>query len=84
MGKVSACISQGCTTIIRRADPFFGFKFLNFNICLFFFYFFFWGGRSEKINHFRGYEDFVDIFGGSSQNWTSFRSHISMYFMVFS
>ena len=22
-----------------------------------------------------GYEDFVDIFGGSSQNWTIFRGH---------
>ena len=37
--------------------------------------FFFWGGGG-------GYEDFVDIFGGSSQNWTSLRV-ISMHFRVF-
>ena len=31
----------------------------------------FWG-VFRKINIFGGYEDFVDIFGGSSQNWTIF------------
>ena len=31
---------------------------------------------------FGGYEDFVDIFGGSSQNWASLRI-ISMHFGVF-
>ena len=45
---------------------------------------FFWEGDSEKNEYFLGYEDFVDSFGGSSQNWASFRSHISMYFMVIS
>ena len=39
---------------------------------------------SERILIFLGYEDFVDIFWGSSQNWTSFRGHFSMYFKVFS
>ena len=34
------------------------------------------------MNIFGGYEDFVDIFGGSSQNWASFRV-ISMQFRVF-
>ena len=34
------------------------------------------------MNIFLGYEDFVDIFLGSSQNWTSLRV-ISMQFMVF-
>ena len=34
------------------------------------------------MNYFLGYEDFVDIFGGSAQNWTSFRV-ISMHFRVF-
>ena len=41
----------------------------------FFFYFFFWGGGGqEKWVLFEGvgYEDFVDIFGGSSQKLTSF------------
>ena len=51
---------------------FFGFKILNFNI--------FWG--FQKNEYFWGYEDFVDIFWGSSQNWASFRL-ISMHFRVF-
>ena len=34
------------------------------------------------MNIFEGYEDFVDIFGGSSQNWASLRV-ISMRFSVF-
>ena len=51
---------------------FFGFKILNFNIFLWF---------SEKMNIFWGYEDFVDIFFWSSQNWASLRV-ISMHFMV--
>ena len=34
------------------------------------------------MNIFGGYEDFVDIFGGSSQNWASLRV-ISMHFRVF-
>ena len=49
-----------------------GFKILNFNI--------FWVFR--KMNIFGGYEDFADIFGGSSQNWASLRV-ISMHFRVF-
>ena len=51
---------------------FFGFKILNFNIFLGF----------QKMNIFLGYEDFVDIFLGSSQNWASLRV-ISMQFRVF-
>ena len=43
---------------IRRLGPFFGFKILNFNI--------FWG--FQKNEYFLGYEDFLDIFWGSSQN----------------
>ena len=34
------------------------------------------------MNILGGYEDFVDIFGGSSQNWASLRV-ISMQFRVF-
>ena len=34
------------------------------------------------MNIFGGYEDFVDIFGGSSQNWASLRV-ISKHFRVF-
>ena len=48
---------------------FLGFKFLNFNIF----------GGFQKNEYFLGYEIFVDIFLGSSQNWTSFRG----YFYVF-
>ena len=44
---------------------FLGFKILNFNI--------FWS--FQKYDYFWGYEDFVDIFLGSSQNWTIFRGH---------
>ena len=54
---------------IRRLGPSFGFKILNFNI--------FWG--FQKNEYFLGYEDFVDIFLGSSQNWASLRV-ISMQF----
>ena len=44
---------------------FLGFKILNFNIF----------GGFQKNEYFGGYEDFVCIFGGSSQTWTSFRGH---------
>ena len=57
---------------IRRLGLIFGFKILNFNIF----------GVSRKMIIFWGYEDFVDIFGGSSQNWASLRG-ISMQFRVF-
>ena len=57
----------------------------------FFFFFFFLVQNSEfqyflgvfrKMNIFGEYEDFVDIFLGSSQNWASLRV-ISMQFSVF-
>ena len=32
-------------------------------------------GGFQKNKYFLGYEDFVDIFLGSSQNWTIFRVH---------
>ena len=54
---------------IRRLGPFFWVKSLNFK--------FFWG--FQKNEYVLGYEHFVDIFLGSSQNWTSFRG----YFYVF-
>ena len=44
---------------------FLGLKILNFNIF----------GGFQKTEYFCGYEDFVDIFWGSSQNWTIFRGH---------
>ena len=50
---------------IRRLGSFFLLKILNFNI---------FGGFSEK-NIFFVYENFVDIFWGSSQNWTIFSGH---------
>ena len=52
---------------------FLGFKFFYFNI--------FWG--FQKNEYSLGYEDFEDIFGGSSQIWTILRV-ISMHFVVFS
>ena len=57
---------------IRRLGPFFGFKILNFDIFL----------VLKKLNIFWGYEDLVDIFLGSSQNWASLRV-VSMHFRVF-
>ena len=39
-------------------------------------------GFSEKMNNFWGYQNFVDIFLGSSQNWASLRV-ISMQLRVF-
>ena len=57
---------------IRKLGLFFGFKTLNFNIL----------GGFQKNEYFLGYEDFVDIFGGSSQNWASLRV-ISMQFRFF-
>ena len=57
---------------IRRLGPFFGFKILNFNIF----------GGFQKNKYFLEYEDFVDNFLGSSQNWASLRV-ISMQFRVF-
>ena len=50
---------------------FLGFKILNFNIFL-----------VLRNVYFLGYEDLVDIFWGSSQNWASLRV-ISMHFRVF-
>ena len=50
---------------IRRLGSFFGFKIMNFII--------FWG--FQKNEYFLGYEYFVDIFWGSSQNSTIFRGH---------
>ena len=43
---------------IRMLGPFLGFKILKFNIL----------GVFRKMNIFGGYEDFVDIVLGSSQN----------------
>ena len=55
---------------IRRLGPFFfWFKILNFDIF----------GGFQKNKYFFGYEDFVDIFGGSSQNWTIFRGHFYLF-----
>ena len=57
---------------IRRLGLFFWFKILNFNIF----------GGFQKNEYFFGYEDFVDIFFGSSQSWASFRL-ITMHFRAF-
>ena len=62
----------------RLGAFFFWFKFFELNIhyyyyYFFFFFFFFLGGGGVEILIFWGNEDSVDIFGGSGQNWTSFR-----------
>ena len=57
---------------IRRLRLYFGVQNSEFQ--------YFWVFR--KMNIFLVYEDFVDIFLGSSQNWASLRV-ISMHFRVF-
>ena len=37
----------------------------------------------QKNEYFWGYEDFVDIFLGSSQNWTIFRGHFYAFYGLF-
>ena len=58
---------------IRRLGLFFGVQNSEFQYFL---------GFSKKMNIFGGYEEFVDIFWGSLQNWASLRV-ISMQFRVF-
>ena len=62
-----ACAPGGTLifSYIHRLGSLLGFKILNFIIF----------GGFQKNEYFWGYEDFVDIFGGSSQNWTKFRGH---------
>ena len=50
---------------IHRLGPFFWVQNFEFR--------YFWGFQKNK--YFLGYENFVDIFLGSSQNWTIFRGH---------
>ena len=50
--------------VYKGSGHFLGLKILNFII---------FGGFQKK--YFGGYKDFVDILGGSSQNWTIFRGH---------
>ena len=59
---------------IRRLGSFFGVQNFDFQYFL---------GFSEKEIFLGGYEDFVDIFGGSSQNWTIFRSHFYAFWGLF-
>ena len=63
---------KGLTLIflyIQTLGSFWGFK--NLNLIIFGgFQIFFFGG---------GYEDFVDIFLGSPQNWTIFRGHFYIF-----
>ena len=49
---------------ICRLGPFFGGQNFEFQ--------YFWGFQNK---YYFGCEDFVDIFLGSSQNWTIFRGH---------
>ena len=58
---------------IRRLGPFFWGQIFEFQ------YFF---GFSEKYIFF-GYENFADIFLGSSQNWTSFRGYFYVFYGLF-
>ena len=53
-------------SIYVGSDNFGGFKILNFNIF----------GGIQKNEYCFGYDDFVDIFWGSSQNWTKFWGNI--------
>ena len=63
---------------IHRLGPFLGVPNFEFQ------YFFWGGGGSENLIFFCfGYEDFVDIFGVSSQNWTVFRSNFYARYGLF-
>ena len=42
----------------------------------------FWG-VFRKINIFFRYENFVDMFSGSSQNWTIFRGQFYAFYGIF-
>ena len=71
-GGISSDTSQGgggggtlIFSCIRRLGSFLGVKMLNFNIFRGF----------QKNKYFWGYEDFVDIFWGSSQYCIIFRGH---------
>ena len=61
-------VPEGISAILihTKAQAIFGFDI--FKNSIFFFFFFFWGGGGvRKINLFLfGYDDFVDIFWGSS------------------
>ena len=57
---------------IRRLGPFLGFKILNFDIF----------GGFQKNSYFWGYEDFVNIFWGSSQNCTILRGHFFVFYAL--
>ena len=54
---------------IRKLGPFFGVQNFEFRYFLGF----------QKNNFFWGYENFVDIFWGSSHNWTIFRGHFYIF-----
>ena len=54
---------------IHRLGSFLGFKILSLTIF----------GGFQKNEYVLGYEDFVDIFWGSPQNWTIFRSHFYVF-----
>ena len=55
-------------TLYVSSRHFLGFKILNFNI--------FCGFQKKIKKYFLEYENFVDIFFGSSQNWTIFSGHV--------
>ena len=40
-------------------------------------------GGFQKNEYSFGYEDFVDIFGGSSQNWAIFKGHLYAFLGIF-
>ena len=58
---------------IRRLGPFFGGQIFEFQYFL---------GFQKNEYHF-GYEKFLDIFLGSSQNWTSFRGYFYVFWGLF-
>ena len=61
---------------IHKLESFFGVQNLEFQ---------YFRGVPENIYIFWGYEDFVDIFWGSSQIWTIiYLGVISMHFRIFS
>ena len=74
--KLASLAPRGGTLIfsyIRRLGPFFGGQNFEFQYFLGF----------QKNEYFFGYENFVDIFLGSSQDWASFRGYYYVFLGLF-
>ena len=64
-GYFHICVDSSHFWGVQNFDFQIFFFFFFFIYFIFFFFFFFWGGGGVRKNeHFRGYDEIVDIFGG--------------------